>query len=285
MDLIYLDGTNIIQPCKEFVEDIVLSLGWSNAVQYMIIAINYCLRIVLIKLCLYMAKTTESEQTELVTNSVFVGQFFNTAILLLLVNANLEAQGIPILSWIFEGNLADFDEFWFNDIGNTLVGAMIFNVYFPIAEFCGFWCMRAAFRQLDRGCSCSASSTKKTSIQQYADLYMGPVFFIHFKYSSMLNIVFVTFMYGFGMPILFPVAAASFFTLYMVEKCMLYWSYRQPPMYDAVLNNSVLNKLSWAPWLYFIFGYWMLTNNTLYENNPVEVIKLNGNQLTDHYWY
>lgn len=83
------DGETVIQPCKEFVEDIVKSLGWSNAVKYMIIGINYALRIILIKLCIYMAKTTESEQTELVTNSVFVGQFFNTAILLLLVNANL----------------------------------------------------------------------------------------------------------------------------------------------------------------------------------------------------
>lgn len=193
-----------------------------------------------------------------------------------MVNANLVPQGIPIISSLFNGNIADFDEFWFNDIGNTLVGAMIFNVYFPVAEFVGFWFMRFGFRCMDRGFTFNDMNTKKTSIQQYADLYMGPIYLIHYKYSSMLNICFVTFMYGFGMPILFPVAAASYFTLYMVEKCMVYWSYRQPPMYDAVLNNSVLDKMSWAPMLYFMFGYWMLTNPTLYKNEPVEVTILNG---------
>lgn len=114
---------------------------------------------------MYMAKTTESEQTELITNVVFVCQFFNTAILLLLVNANLKPQEIPIISTFFTGNIADFDEYWFNDIGNTIVGAMIFNVYFPVAEFIGFFCMRTAFRFMDRGFSFSSDSTKKTTIQ------------------------------------------------------------------------------------------------------------------------
>jgi hypothetical protein len=39
-------------------------------------------------------------------------------------------------------------------------------------------------------------------------------------------------MYGFGIPMLFPVAILSFVILYFVEKTMLYYSYRMPPMYD-----------------------------------------------------
>ena len=277
------DG-KFVKICKQFADDQVDSIAYSNAVKYLIIGINFVLRLILINICKYMAKTTESEQTELITNAVFVCQFFNTAVLLLIVNANLKPQEIPILSSVFQGNLSDFDSDWFNDIGNTLVGAMIFNIYFPVAEFLGFWAMRTTFRFLDRGCGCDVKKTKKTTIQQYMDLYMGPVYLIHFKYSSMLNITFVTFMYGFGMPILFPIAAISFFTLYIVEKFMVYWSYRQPPMYDAVLNNSVLDKMSWAPFLYYTFGYWMLTNPTLLGNNPVSVEKINGEQLTDHLW-
>jgi hypothetical protein len=277
-------GGDKIAICKENFDDFVNAFAWSNAVKYLIIGINYFLRLVLVKIVYYMGKQSQSEQTELVTNVVFTCQFFNTAILLMLVNANLGPQGIPILSDLFTGNISDFDDSWFNDIGNTLIGAMIFNIYFPVIEFVGFWFMRFGFRFLDRGCSLSSNSTKKVTIQQYANLYMGPVYLIHYKYSSMLNITFVTFMYGFGMPILFPIAAMSITTLYLVEKCMVYWSYRQPPTYDSVLNNSVLDKMTWAPFFYLIFGYWMLTNPTLFGNSPVKVDVLNGGQGTDHYW-
>jgi len=56
----------------------------------MIIAINYILRLFIIKLIIYIGRDTESEQTRLITNGVFIVQFFNTALLLLSVNANLE---------------------------------------------------------------------------------------------------------------------------------------------------------------------------------------------------
>lgn len=59
---------------------------------YSIVIINYVLRVFIIKLISYIGKDTESEQTKLITNGVFIVQFFNTGILLLLVNANLNEQ-------------------------------------------------------------------------------------------------------------------------------------------------------------------------------------------------
>lgn len=79
---------------------------------------------------------------------------------------------------------------------------------------------------------------------------------MHFKYAAIEQIVFVTFMYGFGCPILFPVAAFSFFVLYVCERSMLFWAYRLPPMYDQRLSESVLNKLNFAPLMFLAFGYW-----------------------------
>lgn len=67
-------------------------------------------------------------------------------------------------------------------------------------------------------------------------------------------------MYGLGIPILFPIAAISFLTLYLVEKVMIYYSYRQPPMYDEKLNNNVLNIMTYAPLLFLSYGYWMLSS-------------------------
>ncbi len=104
---------------------------------------------------------------------------------------------------------------------------MMFNIYWPIFEVGVWYGYRFAFRLLDRRFkTCNVNYTNKTTIQQYVEIYSGPVFFIHYKYSSILNITFVTMMYGLGIPILFPIAAISFLTLYLVEKVMIYYSYR-----------------------------------------------------------
>ncbi len=81
-----------------------------------------------------------------------------------------------------------------------------------------------------------------------------------------MNIVFVTFMYGVGLPVLFPVALISLLVLYLVEKAMLYYSYRQPPMYDEKLNSAVLQTLYYPPLFMLAFGYWQLSNVQIFTN-------------------
>lgn len=83
---------------------------------------------------------------------------------------------------------------------------------------------------------------------------------MHFKYAALLNIIFVTMTYGFAIPILFPIAAAAIAVLYFVEKTMLFYAYRMPPMYDERLSQSVLNMLNYAPIFLTGFGFWMASN-------------------------
>ena len=246
-------------------------LSWNQTVTIAIVAINFILRLFIIKLIIYIGKDTETEQTRLITNGVFIVQFFNTALLLLMVNANL-SEGEPGFLNLFsrQRGMTDFNSQWFNDIGTTLVGAMMFNVYWPVVEFFVFFGMRSTFRFMDRGFSFDKTKTKKTTLQQYIELYSGPVFFIHYKYSSILNIAFVTMMYGMGLPVLFPIAAISMLVLYCMEKMMLHYSYRQPPSYDESLNKNALAILTWAPVLFLAFGYWMLSSRQLLRNDLVD---------------
>jgi hypothetical protein len=66
---------------------------------------------------------------------------------------------------MFHGAYSDFNSAWFMDIGSTLVGAMMFNVYYPVIEFFMWWGLRVLFRVLDRGlCNCDTNVTKKTTI-------------------------------------------------------------------------------------------------------------------------
>jgi hypothetical protein len=123
--------------------------------------------------------------------------------------------------------------------------------------------IRSLKRLLDYLKRGEGTKTNTKTIQEYINLYAGPVYFLHYKYSSILNIVFITMMYGAAMPILFPIAFVSLSSLFMLEKFMLYYVYQAPPAYDERLNNAVLDILSYAPLLLLSFGYWILSNKQL----------------------
>ncbi len=76
---------------------------------------------------------------------------------------------------------------------------MIINSIFPFIEFGIAYTKLWVFRGLDRGfISKDSYSTKKSNMQTYIDIYSGPEYLIHFKYSGILNVTFVTLMYGIG---------------------------------------------------------------------------------------
>ena len=106
---------------------------------------------------------------------------------------------------------------------------------------------------------------------------------MHYKYSSILTIAYITFLYGFGMPVLFPIAMLSFLVLYMVEKIMLFYGYVMPPMYDERLSNDVLRKLQFAPLLYVCFAYWMASNQQLLSNDHLSAVESStSTYVTNH---
>lgn len=90
---------------------------------------------------------------------------------------------------------------------------------------------------------------------------------MHFKYASIMNICFVTLMYGFGIPLLYPIAVYAMVVLYLSEKALLYYSYRQPPAYDERLSNMVARTLMIAPVFGLFFGYWMLSSKQIISND------------------
>lgn len=44
---------------------------------------------------------------------------------------------------------------------------------------------------------------------------------MHTKYGAIMNTIFVTFFYGIPLPLLFPVAAFTFFNYYITEKLLV----------------------------------------------------------------
>ena len=72
--------------------------------------------------------------------------------------------------------------------------------------------------------------------------------------------VYVTFMYGLMMPILFPICLIGITNIIIVDVLCLAYYYRAPPRYDGQLNRLALSILDAAPQAMFFIGYWALSN-------------------------
>lgn len=193
-----------------------------------------------------------------ITYAVFFTTFLNT-IMVLFVNANLTNQSI-ILGSIFNGADPDFNNRWFISIGDTVIGASIVNIFTPLVEIVIIYIFILPKRIFDRGFCCCYKKTRTLTINKYVSIWSGPKFEIHFKYSMILNLVFISMIFGPGLPILFPITLVSLMVLYISEKYMLYYVNQEPQHYDEVLNNNILNFMYGVPLLPLCFGYWMLTN-------------------------
>jgi len=95
---------------------------------------------------------SETEQLKRITSATFYMLFFNTAFLLMLVNADMSEQ--PLTFGLTGGHYADFNALWWKQLGNALLSTMFINAIFPIVEFFMFFGLRFFARWRDRSLSC-----------------------------------------------------------------------------------------------------------------------------------
>jgi len=78
-----------------------MALYAGTAVTVIIIAINTILKEITIRLITWVKYDTHSQQLTSITNGIFIAQFFNTAILILIVNAAAGAEKDSIYNALF----------------------------------------------------------------------------------------------------------------------------------------------------------------------------------------
>lgn len=108
---------------------------------------------------------------------------------------------------------------------------------------------------------------------------------MHFKYAGMLNLVFVTFMYGLAVPLLFPITFLFFAVSYIIERVCLAYSYRLPPSFDDSLNKSALYIMKFAPLTMMLFGYWVMGNRQIFSNDVTSRTLKTDPVITNHKGY
>lgn len=164
-----------------------------------------------------------------------------------------------ITQFVSTGKFYDDMPMWYTEVGNKIVKTMMINAMMPFATTWAAFCIPVMKKLMDK--PGSRYTTKKTSMAKYKALYGGGNYVIHFKYSNVLNVTYITMMYGIGMPLLFPCAMINFLNQYICERWVVAFYMRQPPSLDDKLIRSCIRMLKWAPLLMLANGFWMLSNH------------------------
>lgn len=117
------DGTVIYtgKICRDYENDKLSSMVIGQSVGLIIVVVNAILKIASIKLCEWVGLGTQSGQRALITNTVFLAQFFNTGFLVLIVSANLREHEPKAFTNNFDGEYTDYVPDWYIEVGLTIL--------------------------------------------------------------------------------------------------------------------------------------------------------------------
>lgn len=199
--------------CQKYRNDTssVGSLGvLTQLTSLLVVAIGFVLRTVFIKLIAGVGENKLTKQANSTMISILIVSFFNTGLVYLIASSDFsELSGDD--SGFFRGVYTDITAQWYLDIGTLIAETTAINIVAPLIEFFFFWCIRHLKRVIDQRslCPCDNTKTRAKTIVNFETIYSGPAFFVHYRLAFIINIVFLAFLYGPAMPVLFPIALAG----------------------------------------------------------------------------
>lgn len=95
----------------------------------------------------------------------------------------------------------------------------------------------------------------------YEDVNTGNEFMLEFRYSNILSILAVIFMYSSSMPILYVFGMVYFFITYWIDKVLLFRYYKKPVMFDSYIARK---SLSWFKYILLLhcLGFLIMFSNS-----------------------
>jgi len=259
--------------CKNYLGDFAMSQTIQNLAVVVIIMCNYILRTVSKSLALIERHRSVSAQQESMTIKLFYSLFLNTALVVVLVNANFSVPSY--LSWFFfgTGQFVNATPAWYKTVGGSITFTfclLVFNPHIlPVFMSCFGRCYREHL----------IANFKPSNYKSQDELdkkFAGEDFIIADRYGNVLNVIFMTLFYGPAFPIFYPIAALCFIVTYVCEKYSFLRYYSNPPHYDAQLQERFVRTLPYGLFLHSISALYFYTSPVT-DSYPLSRYTILGN--------
>jgi hypothetical protein len=122
--------------------------------------VNILLKLVLRIIIKHERRHDKTEEVVSTTFLLFIVTYINTAVLLLLININLD---FSLPSWfpLFSGDYEEFDVGWYNTIGSSIIMTMIIGIVQPHISNSFWWILAFVKRCWDRKLTCNDRRTRQ----------------------------------------------------------------------------------------------------------------------------
>ena len=108
----------------------------------MIVVLNSGLRYIYIAVAQKLHFDSETLRTNWIKQRIFFLLTLQLGLMICLSTLNLREFDSSLINTLFGGIYTDFNSDWFNDVGNLIVYAMLFNAVWPVIEFFLFGALR-----------------------------------------------------------------------------------------------------------------------------------------------
>jgi hypothetical protein len=209
---------------------------------------------------------------------VFVSQFINMALLLLLVYGGYDqpsgGRQPAVWKWtqkllrtlgIFAGEYHDTTAQWYANVGVQLELTAMIAVFTPHIYPLGLYLVVAPMKRgiLWLGRTWRGSKPPHLLQQDLNSIYVGPPFNIVCRSGQLLTTVFFSWMYSSSLPILLLFALLTFMLCYGIDYFLLLRFYQRPPQRDERLHRQWCRCLPYALLLHLSLAVWMMGNDRL----------------------
>ena len=232
-----MSSKDMISFCQVYIDSFTTSTFINLSVSICIVSVNFILKI-MIRYCHKYAKfTTKTKERQNILTLVFVAVFINTALTTFLANTKFSNVYIGISE--LSGKYNDISRDWYNDVGNTITVTMIVSIFSPhIFNLLIVY----PFGSLIRRCFSKYYKSQK----KLNKFYQGATFDISNGLSQVLAVVFTSYMYSSGIPLLNILCLITLFFTYWCEKFLILRHYKKPPQYSDTINARAIMFLPFA---------------------------------------
>jgi hypothetical protein len=199
---------------------------------------------------------------------IFITQFINTAIVVMVVNArppNGITLGFLQQFGILAGRFPEYNRGWYAVVGTNILFTMAINIVEPnVMPF-----IEEYIRLLSAWLTISRD--KVNSQRHMINMHQPTEMPMEARYALILNVIFVTLLFSSGMPILNPMAMLFIASAYACDKFMLLRVFKKP-YYDAALADITAKMLPFGAMMHCLNGFWMYGVNDLMLSQQISIL-------------
>lgn len=225
--------------------------------------VNQVLKALMTGLVNFEKHWTVSGVSQTSMTKLFISQWINTALVVLIVNANLYGlfdEFVPLNKEVLKlgsGQADDLGVNWFMLVGSVIATTVCVQIGSTTIPPIATGIVKAILRK-----------RKPTSMGAFTqgalnDIYTNPDFNLALRSAQTINVIFMIIMYSSGLPLLNFVGAAYCLVSFWVDKFALLRYAKKPPQYDEQLVKTGVKMMPYAALLHVMLGLWLFANQRI----------------------